>query len=164
MTIFGQCHNVLNNKILIFVVLSEVTLTFFLGHDNLRASKPCEADVRGTQVSLKNTPVSLSSTQVSFSSSPFSLMVSIYVGGCLCLASLACLACMARMARTSALHALHVWLAWHAGSHIGHTPFLHTLIVLQQGIHQSSMGFEGRVTLWVWSQISRKIHTICISS
>ena len=28
---------------------------------------------------------------------------------------------------------------------------VHTLIVLQQGIHQSSMGFEGRVTLWVWS-------------
>ena len=53
-----------------------------MGLDNLRASEPCEADVRGTQVSLKNTPVSLNSTQVSLSSSPVSIMVSIYVGGC----------------------------------------------------------------------------------
>ena len=71
--------------------------------------------MRGTQVSLKNTPVGLKSTQVSLSSSPFSIMVSIYVGGCLCLA---CLACMAGMARTFGSHASHVWLA---GSHIGHT-------------------------------------------
>ena len=69
--------------------------------------------MRATQVSLKNTPLSLNSTQVSLSSSPVSLMVSIYVGGCSCLASLACmfgshgshvwlacLACLARMART----------------------------------------------------------------
>ena len=55
-----------------------------------------QADVRGSQVSLKNTAVSLNSTQVSLSSSPVSLMVSIYVGGCSCLASLACLAHMAR--------------------------------------------------------------------
>ena len=52
--------------------------------------------MRGTQVRLKNTPLSLNSTQVSLSSSPVSLMVSIYVGGCSCLASLACLARMAR--------------------------------------------------------------------
>ena len=82
------------------------------GLDNLRASEPCEADVRGTQVSLKNTPVSLNSAQVSLSSSPVSLMVSIYVGGCSCLASLACLA---RMARTFGSHASHVWLTWLAG-------------------------------------------------
>ena len=53
--------------------------------------------MRGTQVSLKNTPVGLNSTQVSLSGSPFSLMVSIYVGGCL---YLACLACMARTLAT----------------------------------------------------------------
>ena len=70
-----------------------------LGLDNLRASEPCEADVQGTQVSLRNSPVSLNSTQVSLSSSPVSLMVSIYVGDS-CLASLACLA---RMARTFGL-------------------------------------------------------------
>ena len=35
------------------------------GLDNLRASEPCEADVRGTRVSLKNTPVSLNSSPVS---------------------------------------------------------------------------------------------------
>ena len=64
--------------------------------------------MRGTQASLKNTLVSLNSTQASLSSSPGSLMVSIYVGGCLCLASLACLA---RMARMFGSHGLHVWLA-----------------------------------------------------
>ena len=68
--------------------------------------------MRGTQVSLKSTPVSLNSTQVS-------LTVSIYVGGCSCLALLVCLARMARMARTFGLHGSHVWLA---GLHIGHTP------------------------------------------
>ena len=57
--------------------------------------------MRGKRVSLKNTPkVSLNSTQVSLSSSPVSLMVSIYVGRCSCLASLACLARMACMPRT----------------------------------------------------------------
>ena len=74
----------------------------------LTISEPCKADMRGTQVSLKNTPVSLNSTQVSLSSSAVGLMVSIYVGGCSCLASLACLA---RRARTFGLHASHVWLA-----------------------------------------------------
>ena len=68
------------------------------GLDNLRASEPCKADVRGTQVSLKNTPVSLNSTHVSLNSSPVSLRVSIYVGGCSCLVHLP------RMPRTSALH------------------------------------------------------------
>ena len=77
-----------------------------------RASEQCEAYVRGTQVSLKNIPVSLNSTQVSLSSSPVSFMVSIYVGGCSCLASLTCLA---RMARTFGSHASHVWLVWLAG-------------------------------------------------
>ena len=83
-----------------------------MGLDNLQASEPCEADVRGTNVSLKNTPVSLSSTQVSLSStqvslnsSPVSLMVSIYVGGCSCLAHLP------RMPRMSASHDLHASLA-----------------------------------------------------
>ena len=85
----------------------------FVGLDNMRASEPCEADVRGTQVSLKNTPVSLkstpvslNSTQVRLNSSPVSLMVSIYVGGFSCLACLACF-----------VHASHVcltWLAWLA--------------------------------------------------
>ena len=91
------------------------------GLDNLRASEPCEADVQGTQVSLKNNPVSLNSTQVSLSSSPVSLMVSIYVGGCSCLASLACLACMAC---TFGSHASHVWLAWLArlASWLAHWP------------------------------------------
>ena len=49
--------------------------------------------MRGTQVSLKNTSVSLKSTlvslgstQVSLNSFPVSLTVSIYVGGCSCLA------------------------------------------------------------------------------
>ena len=59
--------------------------------------------MRGTQVSLKNTPVSLKSTPASLNST----QVSIYVGGCSCLASLACfvhashigLACLARLAR-----------------------------------------------------------------
>ena len=81
--------------------------------------------MRGTQISLKNTPVSLkstpvnlNSTQVGLNSSPVSLTVSIYVGGCSCLASLACF-----------VHASYVWLAWLArlarwlaASHIGHTP------------------------------------------
>ena len=87
------------------------------GPDNLRASEPCEADVRGTQVSLKSTPVSLSSTQVSLNSSPVSLTVSIYVGGCSCLAcfvhaSHVCLACLARLARMArTFGSLARWLA-----------------------------------------------------
>ena len=78
--------------------------------------------MRGTQVSLKNTsvsqkstPVSLKSTQVSLHSSPVSLTVSIYVGGCSCLACLACF-----------FHVPHVCLACLsclAGSHIGYTLF-----------------------------------------
>ena len=87
------------------------------GLDNLRASKPasqqdsepCEADVRGTQVSLK-------STQVSLNSSPVSLTISIYVGGCSCLACLACF--------VYASHASHVCLACLAGSHVVHTLFV----------------------------------------
>ena len=62
---------------------------------NLQTSEVCEADMQGTQVSLKNTlvnlkstPVSLKSTQVSLNSSPVSLTVSTYVGGCSCLAYL----------------------------------------------------------------------------
>ena len=68
------------------------------------ARQTCEADVRGTQVSLKNTSVSLKSTQASLNSSPVNLTVSIYVGGC------SCLACF--------VHASHVSLACLAGSHI----------------------------------------------
>ena len=61
------------------------------GMHNLRASEacePCEAYVRGTQVSLKNTsvslkssPVNLNSTQVSLNSSLVSLTVSIIMLG-----------------------------------------------------------------------------------
>ena len=61
--------------------------------------------MRGTQGSLKNTPVSLNSTQVSLNSSPVSLTVSIYVGGCSCLASLTCF-----------VHASHVFFARSAKS------------------------------------------------
>ena len=90
------------------------------GLDNLRASEPCEADVRGTQVSLKNTPVSLKSTQVSLNSSPVNLTVSIYVGGCSCLTCLACfvhashvcLACLARLPR------MPCWLALIVHTHV----------------------------------------------
>ena len=118
-----------------FISITYSVKAYDRGLDNLRASKPCKAYVRGTQLSLKNTLVSLHSTQVSLSSSPVSLMVSMYVGGCSCLASLACLACMAR---TFGSHASHVWLAWLAwlarlarwlsGSHIGHT---HVIAVFQ---------------------------------
>ena len=92
-----------------------------IGLDNLRASEPCEADVRGTQVSLKNTPVSLkntpvslNSTQVSLNSSPVSLTISIYVGGCSCLAcfvhdSHVCLTCLARLPR---MPHMPRWLAY----------------------------------------------------
>lgn len=73
--------------------------------------------MRGTQVSLKNTPVSLkstplslNSTQVSLNSSLVSLTVSIYVGGCSCLASLACFV-LPRMPPTSGSHGSHIWLA-----------------------------------------------------
>ena len=54
-------------------VIMLISSLYSWGLDNLRASEPCEADVRGTQVSLKNTPVSLNSTQVSLSSSLVSL-------------------------------------------------------------------------------------------
>ena len=103
---------------------------FYWGLDNLRASVPCEADVRGTLVSLKSTPVSLNSTPVSLNSSPVSLTVSIYVGGCSCLACLACfvhalhvcLACLACFVHAS--HVCLACLACLAGSHIVHTRFI----------------------------------------
>ena len=106
----------IKNKEEVLLLVNYVCLNKMEGLDNLRASEPCEADVRGTQVSLKNTLVSLNNTQVSLSSSPFSLMVSIYVGGCSCLASLACLA---RMART--FGSLARWLAhWPHSKMDGH--------------------------------------------
>ena len=82
-------------------------MVFLVGMHNLRASEACEADVQGTQVSLKHTPVSLKSTQVSLNSSPVSLRVSICVGGC------SCLACFVR--------ASHICLTCLAGSHIVYT-------------------------------------------
>ena len=97
-----------------------------MGLDNLRASEPCETDVRGTQVSLKNTPVSLksnpvslNSTQVSLNSSPVSLTVSIYVGGCSCLA---CLACLPRLPR---------WIAYCPHSQISHQSALTSFQTVQ---------------------------------
>ena len=65
-----------------------------------------QVSLKNTPVSLKSTPVSLNSTQVRLNSSLVSLTVSIYVGGCSCLARLACLARVARtfgsLARTLA--------------------------------------------------------------
>ena len=101
---------------------SFITLT---ASSRLRVLTICEPDGRSTQVSLKNTPVSLkstpvslNSTQVSLNSSLVSLTVSIYDGGCSCLACLACF-----------VHASHVCLACLAclaGSHIVHIPRLTT--------------------------------------
>ena len=81
-----------------------------LGMYNLRASEACEADVRGTQVSLKSTLVSLNSTQVSLNSSLVSLTVSSLCWGLFMprMPRLFC-SCLARLAR---LPRMPRWLAY----------------------------------------------------
>ena len=108
-----------------------------MGLDNLRASEPCETDVRGTQVSLKNTlvslksnPVSLNSTQVSLNSSQVSLTIGIYVGGCSCLACLACFVHASHVCLTC-LPRLPHWLAYCPHSQISHQAALTSFQTVQ---------------------------------
>ena len=77
METFSETKWLPQNKIPLLFIDFEVV--FPGGLDNLRG-------MRGTPVSLKSTLVSLNSTRVSLNSSQVSLTVSIYVGGCSCLA------------------------------------------------------------------------------